>query len=183
MIWKPISEYEGIYEVSSNGSIRTVEGKETFTKHHGKRLWKQRILKQKTDKGGYKRVSLYKEGKPKDFLVHRLVANEFCVKPEGKNLVNHIDGNPSNNDYTNLEWCTSKENVNHAFENGLMTTQKSVKLISKATGEETVFYSLAQASEFMGKNKGYVSCVLKRGKTETKHYIINKIGVGAGQTG
>jgi len=56
--YKAIKNYEGIYEVSNKGNVRTVEGKITYTEHHGVRHWKQRVLKPKTDKAGYKRVSL-----------------------------------------------------------------------------------------------------------------------------
>ncbi len=108
--WQSIKGYEGIYEVSDKGRIRSSKGKTTHSKKHGIRIWEERIMKLKTDKNGYKRITLYKDKKAKDFLVHRLVAEAFCKKTEGKNLINHIDGNPSNNDYENLEWCDYKDN-------------------------------------------------------------------------
>ena len=75
--WKEIPGYEKLYEASTYGNIRTCEGKVTRTERHGERLWKQRVLKQKTDKGGYKRVSLWKDGRGKTHLVHRLVSSTF----------------------------------------------------------------------------------------------------------
>jgi hypothetical protein len=175
MNWEPVNGYEGIYEVSMDGEIRTCEGKTTFTEHHGKRLWKQRTLKQKIDKKGYKRVTLFKNGSKKDFLVHRLVATAFCEQEEGKNIINHIDGDPGNNCYNNLEWCTHYENLMHAFLNKMNPTPIGVKLIHKETGEEHSFFSMAEAGKFLGHNHGYISGLLKKGKTETKTHKIFRV--------
>src|SRR5690606_13076082 len=105
MEWKDVPGYEGIYEVSRSGQIRTKEGKTTFSKLHGKRVWRQRILKQKVSKDKCCRVSLWKGGKERTWLVHRLVAKAFIPRVEGKNYINHIDGNRLNNHADNLEWC------------------------------------------------------------------------------
>ena len=69
---------------------------------------------------GYLYVNLCKGGKPKNFFVHRLVALCFIPNPENKPEINHIDGHPLNNHVSNLEWCTRSENVQHAFDTGLM---------------------------------------------------------------
>lgn len=171
-VWKDIPGYEGIYEVSDKGKVRSSKDKTTKSVLHGERKWKQRVLKQKIDKKGYKRVTLWKNKVGKDFLVHRLVAMAFLEKPDGKDLINHIDGNPSNNYLENLEWCTSKENVNHAFQNRLMTTQNPVVLVNTITNEAHYFYSKAKASEFLGRNKGFVSAVLKSGVSTIDEYEI-----------
>jgi len=175
-IWKPISGYENIYEVSNVGKVRSVQGKRTESKRHGLRSWEQREMKLKTDKGGYKRVTLWKDKKPKDFLVHRLVAIEFCERPEGKNLINHIDGNPSNNVYTNLEWCDYRDNLIHAYLNKMNKAPNVITLIDKATKEEKEFYSMAEASRFLGRNNGYVSNSIKRGAKELDgySYVVHK---------
>ncbi|HAK1315121.1 TPA: HNH endonuclease, partial [Listeria monocytogenes] len=96
-IWKDVPGYELIYQASNEGNIRTHEEKTTFSSKHGKRRWKQRILKQKQDKGGYKRVSLWKNGNSKDYLVHRIIALTFIPQIPNKTLINHKDCNPSNN--------------------------------------------------------------------------------------
>jgi hypothetical protein len=171
-IWKDVEGYKGIYEVSNTGKVRTVEGKTTHSERCGKRKWKLRELKLKTDRGGYKRVCLYKNKIPKDFLVHRLVANAFCEKGEDQMIINHKDCDPSNNNVENLEWCTYRDNLIHAFKNGLNKSPKKVILISKYTGENKPFNSYREASEFLGKNKGYISGILKRNKTETDFYKI-----------
>jgi hypothetical protein len=171
--WKPVVGYEGIYEVSDNGDIRTSDGKTTYTEKHGIRHWSQRVLKQKTDKYGYKRVTLYKDGKPKDFLVHRLVAEVFCEKQDDKPIINHIDGKPDNNIADNLEWCDYRHNLIHAFKNGMNKSPNKTVLTNKLTGEKLEFISMAEASQFIGCNKGYISSLVKRGKNETKEWIIS----------
>jgi hypothetical protein len=171
--WKAIEGYEGIYEVSDHGKVRSTEGKITHSVKHGKRVWQSKELKLKTDKYGYKRVSLYKDKKAKDFLVHRLVATAFCERKKGKDLINHIDGKPDNNYYENLEWCDYYDNLMHAYQNGMNKAPKAIKLVNKIDGKENVFYSMAEASRFLGKAHGYVSNLLKTGKTEcTTHYIM-----------
>jgi hypothetical protein len=171
-IWKDVVGFEGIYEVSNHGRIRSKEGKVTHSKKHGKRVWKSRILKDKTPNGREYRVTLWKDKKPYTRLAHRVVAEAFLPKVEGKNSINHKDGNPKNNHVENLEWCTHLENNRHAFENQLIKTSQSVTLIDKKTGEKHYFYSKSKASEFAGKNKGYISSLLKRGKDEMDDYYI-----------
>lgn len=169
IIWKDIPEYEGIYEVSNDGRVRTHKDKTTYTKMHGIRKWKQRELKEKNPKGRDVRVSLYKNGKEKSFLVHRLVAYAFIPRVEGKDDINHIDGNPRNNNVENLEWCNCTENINHAFENNLIKTGMKIKLIHVAHKIEYEFISLSKASTFLQRNVGYISGQLKRGKDIVAH--------------
>lgn len=115
-LWKDVVGYEGIYEVSSKGRVRTHKNKVTWSNRYQKwRHWKQRYLKDKTPNGRDVRVTLWKNGKRKDFLVHRLVAFAFIPMIEGKNCINHIDGNPKNNNVENLEWCNHLENNRHAL--------------------------------------------------------------------
>lgn len=168
--WKSVSGYENIYEVSNSGKVRSIQGKQTESRRHGLRSWEQREMKLKTDKGGYKRVTLWKDKKPKDFLVHRLVAIEFCERPEGKNLINHIDGNPSNNDYTNLEWCDHRDNLMHAYLNKMNKAPNVITLIDIVTKEEKEFYSMAEASRFLGRSNSYVSNSIKQGAKELDGY-------------
>lgn len=170
--WKDIPGYERIYEASNLGRVRTHINKTTRTKKHGVRKWKQRVLKQKTDKNGYKRVTLWKDNKSKDFLVHRLVALAFIPLVDGKDCINHVDGNPSNNNVENIEWCNHKENLMHAYKTGLNKTPDPVILFNKNTGQSRFFYSKAAASRFLGKADGYLSGLLIKGKTEVKNYMI-----------
>lgn len=171
--WKDVVGYEGLYEVSDTGLVRTHKDKTTISKIHGVRHWKQRILKDKTPNGRDVRVTLWKDRKPRDFLVHRLVANAFIPKVPEKDYINHIDGNPKNNHVENLEWCNHKENNNHAFDTGLMPCH-NVIIYDTISKEIYTFRSKQKASEFLGKNHGYISGLLKRGKNRYSHYMIKE---------
>lgn len=103
--FRDILGYEGIYLVSNKGNVWTNYRKNGV----------ERILKPIKNKGGYLIVNLYKYGKKKQFLIHRLVAQAFIVNHQNKPFVNHIDGNRQNNLLSNIEWCTQKENVTHAI--------------------------------------------------------------------
>lgn len=106
--WKHIDFFEGEFYVSNRGRV--------INKKTGN------ILKGDISGSGYQRVQLFYHGKTKKFLRHRLVAMYFIPNddPENKTIVNHIDGNKHNNDYTNLEWVTPSENTLHALNIGLM---------------------------------------------------------------
>lgn len=101
-IWKDISGYEGLYQVSNFGRIKSY--------HRGKTS-----VLAGTPNNGYIRIRLCKDGiRGNLILIHRLVCVAFIPNPENKPCVNHIDGNPSNNNVNNLEWCTSSENELHS---------------------------------------------------------------------
>ena len=156
-IWKDIPGYQGIYQASNYGRIRSVEGKETHTAKHGTRKWKSRILKPRGHNPTTgNRVTLWKNKKSKDYLVARLVCTTFHGPAAFKETVNHIDGNRFNNNINNLEWLTLTENIQHAFKTGLMKSkQKPVCIDGK------MFESMSEASRWLGRNGGYVSNTLK----------------------
>ena len=162
-IWKDIPDYEGLYEASSFGRIRTKEGKTTYTNIHGNRLWKSRIMKGRGN--NYltgKRVGLWKNGKVKDWLVARLVAITFLGKPTKEaNTVNHKNGNRLDNRIENIEWLSIGDNVRHAFETGLMPYKK-VKLYNENC--ELIFRSMSIASKYIGRNEGYISLCLSENR-------------------
>lgn len=114
--WKFIQGYEGLYQVSSLGRIKSVA---RCRKNNGnsQTLMEERLLKQSKNNKGYCRVELCKDGARKPFSVHRLVADAFVINPLNKPEVNHIDEDKSNNKADNLEWCTTKENINHGEHN------------------------------------------------------------------
>ena len=172
MEWKDVVGYEGIYEVSDAGDVRTKEGKTTFTERHGIRYWKQRTLKQKVAKDGNHRVNLWKDGKDRTTLVHRIVADAFIPQITGKEYVNHIDGNRFNNCVSNLEWCDHYDNNNHAFDNDLIKTGRKIVLVNKETKDSHYFRSMAKAGHFLGKNEGYISSNLRKGNTDLCGYWI-----------
>lgn len=118
--WKPVKGYEGLYEVSSLGSIRSVDRYiDTDIRNVKRRLQKGKILKPNTKNKGYLTVDLCKDGKVKTTLVHRIVADAFLPEEEGKKTINHIDGDKTNNEVCNLERASQSENIKHAFQTGL----------------------------------------------------------------
>ncbi len=112
-IWKDTAGFLN-YQVSNLGNIRGIYGK---------------ILKQHPNRNGYISVTLYTNGngEKKTVRVHRLVACTFIENPLGKREVNHIDGNKCNNSAENLEWCSTSENIIHAYKNGLNFKKISIK--------------------------------------------------------
>lgn len=169
-IWLDIPNYEG-YQVSNLGRVRT-HNKISCNKLYSVRKWKDRILKFKGNnyKTGH-RVDLWKDGKNKTFLVARLVAYTFYEKDinDHNTTVNHIDGNRFNNNLENLEIISLADNIRHAFNTGLMPYKK-VKVIRKGDNQEFIFRSMVKASEFIGMNKSYVCCQIKRNVFENKDY-------------
>ena len=154
-IWKPIEDYEGYYEVSNLGRIKSLIG---WDGH--KHIKKERMLnpyKQQSSKNYYRSaVKLRKDGIKKDYKVHRLVAKAFISNPENKSTVNHKDGNPLNNRVDNLEWCTQKENIHHAINTGL--TVRTINTIDRDTMVEFLNndYTYDEIAELLGVAKGTV---------------------------
>ena len=112
-IYKDIPGYEGKYQVSNLGNIRSLNYQNTK---------KSKVLCPINHHGGYQIIHL---GSNKIKMVHTLVAEVFIENPERKKFVNHIDGNKHNNKVSNLEWVTSNENVNHAISTGLRDPHKN----------------------------------------------------------
>lgn len=115
-IWKDIEGYEGYYQVSNLGRVKSMERLITYTNSKGVTSHfpvEEKIIVQRTDRGGYRRVSLKKDKGRKLCLVHRLVAQAFIENQDNLPLVNHKDENRGNNNASNLEWCTSKYNLNY----------------------------------------------------------------------
>jgi hypothetical protein len=117
-VWKDAVGYEGFYRVSDHGRAMRMQGVRIKGYFNGKALFaqvKQSIISGHVRPDGYVVLSLWMDGKRSVEYLHRLIAKAFIENPEGKKTVNHIDGNPTNNTVTNLEWCTYSENHEHAF--------------------------------------------------------------------
>lgn len=125
-LWKDIEGFEGYYQVSNFGNVKSLEREvwNSWNKTYHKR--KSILLIQRSDES-YKSVCLSKKGKKITKNVHRLVAKAFCQNVYNKREVNHIDGNKTNNFADNLEWVTSSENQKHAVDNNLQPEQYGEK--------------------------------------------------------
>ena len=116
-IWKKIDGYENIYKISNKGNVKSIA---RFGTIGG-------IIKP-FYRNGYARVKLFKNGKEKIYSIHILVAKAFVPNINNKPQINHKDGNKKNNCAYNLEWVSAKENVEHAYLNGLRKTKKVAQI-------------------------------------------------------
>ena len=161
-IWKDILDYEGLYQVSNFGRIKSLErtncnGKGNY--HRNERIRKQHKQKGvKCNKTYYWFVTLSKNSKLTRYPVHRLVAKAFIENPQNKPYVNHKDGNGLNNNVDNLEWVTNSENQIHSIY-VIKTTTNNIPVV--AFDKKTGFF----AKEFESVSKG-AEWLLQSGKTK-----------------
>ena len=170
MIWKKLDE---VYEVSEHGDVRSRD--RVIQRGGRKHSIKGQILTHNICRKGYHRVGLHKDGKRQYKAVHRLVAKLFVDNPGSKPEVNHIDGDKSNNHYTNLEWVTRSENIKHAVDNDLMThlvenskAQRKLVFKTDADGNEFHYHSLAEASKQDGISISYLSQIVNGDRPQKK---------------
>lgn len=173
-VWRDIEGYEGMYQVSDQGRVKSLERKIPHYRG-GERIQKERILKQIADRYGYQGVNLHTGGKQKTLKVHRLVCGAFHENPDGKPCVNHIDENKSNNCASNLEWCTYAENNNHGTRN-----ERSAKNRSKSVGQYTLDGDLVkvwQSTNEVERQTGFdqsTICKAAKGKYKQSYGFIWK---------
>lgn len=169
-LWKDIKGYEGYYQASNFGRIKSLLFQNNV---YNKKYKRDKVLRYKgqTYKTGY-RVDLWKDGINKTLLVARLVAFTFYEQDidNHKLTVNHIDGNRFNNNLNNLELISIGDNVRHAFENRMVSTCKAIRITNKNNSEIMDFYSMSKASQYIGHKTGYISCCILKSKYSNKNY-------------
>lgn len=146
-IWKDIVGYEGLYQVSNLGRIRSLDRYDRLGRFH-----KGKIRASKDNGKGYLVLPLKHNGVQKMISVHRTVAMAFIDNPNELPEVNHIDGNKTNNHSSNLEWCDRSANIQHAVDNGLHTNFGQKKVMCVETGE--IFDSTVEAENIIGIKSG-----------------------------
>ena len=185
--WREIEGYEGLYLVSNQGNVRSLN-----YRHTGK----IRNLKPQKDKKGYLAIGLCRNGGLKWGKIHRLVASAFIPNPENKPQVNHINGNKADNRAENLEWATDSENIRHAYKTGLKhgdpewgrklgathgqasramqaeRCKRPVIATNIKTGEETPFESAAEVERILGVNHASVPRVCTGRQKAAKGYTF-----------
>jgi hypothetical protein len=174
MVWKDVKGYEGIYSVSDTGIIKSNDREIEINEFE--RTVKGHIRKQFCDKNGYCVVDLYKGNERKKCKVHRIVMEAFKPNKNACKLdVNHIDGNKKNNNLLNLEWCTRKENINHAVKSGL--TSQNIGLIARKDGNEYISSSiygmydvLKEFEDIKCKRKTFGGNILRAIETDGIYY-------------
>lgn len=172
-IWRPVVGFEGYYEVSNQGNVRSVE-RYVNAKLGSKKLLAGLVLKKCIDKYGYDRVCLSVKQKRKYCQVHRLVMLAFAGEIVGKKEVNHKNGIKTDNRLENLEWVTTSENQKHAFRTGLSkpVNEKKVAKICKITGQVlSVYKSTTEAARKTGTLQSKISLVCNNKRKSTNGYI------------
>lgn len=177
-IWKDIERYEDKYQISNKGNVKVIK-KWIGNKYCSKYKKCDKIIHPVKDSAGYYCVSLWKKSKSKTHRIHVEVAKAFIPNPNNYPVINHIDGNKTNNYVNNLEWCTYKHNSQEAMELGLLkpnyigimkgkfgkqhNKSKKVKQINKYTNEIiAVFDGINEAHRQTGINSGNISACCRK---------------------
>lgn len=180
--WKSVVGYEGLYEVSTLGHVRSLprikQGKLNKNGTCTYYTTKEKTLSPKVDKDGYLGVTLYGiDGSRKCFRVHRLVANAFIDNPHNYEVVHHKDGCVTNNYVGNLAWVTPQENLFASDVFGQLSKIFSVPIVCKTKTGHLVgeYKSIKHASELLQIDARHISSVISGRRKHTKEYVFERI--------
>ena len=173
-IWKSIDGFEGIYEISNLGRVKSLA--KTGSVYTGKgKPRKEYTINETIVKGWsqeYQVVDLRKAGKSHSKKIHRLVAEAFIPNADNKSQVNHIDENKFNNRIDNLEWVTPKENVNHGTGIARRSKTQKKRVIALKGESKITFESIGEAAETLGVDRSCISHTLSKRMSTVKGYTF-----------
>jgi len=168
--WKPVVGYEGIYEVSNMGRVRSLSrrAKTWF----GSREVFSRIRKTFIHKNGYEYIVLSKKGKNRTYRIHRLVAEAFCSNPNSREIVHHLNRKPDDNHASNLIWVNQMENIGFSVQSGtrakgeghgmaILTKQDVLEIRDKYIPRK---YSYQKLGDEYGVDQSTIHLIVKRRK-------------------
>jgi hypothetical protein len=170
IIWKDIPGYEGLYQVSNDGKVKSCE-RIVPVATSGKQKVTEKLLKQSIDRG-YARVTLSYKGKTIRKTVHHFVALCFIPNPESKKFINHINGVKTDNTVSNLEWCTSSENERHSY-----SVLKKINSQRKLTTKEVEEIRINAVKGVNKSLRGNIDALAEKYNVNrsTIHNVINKV--------
>ena len=179
-VWKDVDEFDGVYQISNFGRLKSVE--RTVKHPKGECVIKGKFLSEVVNKKGYIEYQITYNSKHYGRKAHRLVANAFIPNPQNLPQVNHIDGDKTNNKASNLEWCTNRHNVIHAYENQLHKTRPIIQFDLDGN-EIKKWKSAGEIQRELGLRRSHIHEACK-GKRKTFHGYVWKFEseVGNGTT-
>ncbi len=169
-VWKDVTGYNGKYQVSNLGRVKTNNYKQTGSSG---------IFSLVPNSKGYVYVTLVNNGKSKQIGLHRLVAKTFCNNPNNLPQVDHVNCNKQDNRSVNLEWVTASENSKRAFKNRLTSKHifemsNAITLVDRKTLDFFEFKSQAEASNWLGFKRDTIASTIHYGRNyiKSKQYLI-----------
>jgi len=160
--WKDVIGFEGFYQVSNYGRVKSIDRTQTVT-WNGKKVSKQlrgRIIAQSRQNGGYVIANLSANSRRREMTIHRMVAMAFIDNPQNLKEVNHKDGNKNNNTVWNLEWCDRSENLRHRVR---VLGQKGNSVPVRCIDTGKVYSSIKAAAKATGVSTAAINVALKKG--------------------
>lgn len=158
-IWKDIKGYEGLYQVSNLGRVRSLDRIVVYSRNNAIHLHKGKVLIPTLNSFGYCRLNLYKNGKNKNVAIHQLVAQAFISNPNNLPQINHRNEIKTDNRVENLEYCTAKENQNYGscIERRAKKHFKSIFQLDLSSKLLKEWNSITQITQTLGYNKSCIS--------------------------